>query len=157
MPARKLKEFLDRNDIAYVTFKHSPAYTAKGIAQSAHVPGNELAKSVMLKIDGKLAIAVLPAPFKVNIGVLREAIGAKTVEIATEQEFASTFPGCELGAMPPFGNLWGVPVYASERLSEDDSIVFNAGTHTELIRMHYDDFERLVKPKIVALTSAMIV
>ncbi|MHC5114600.1 MAG: aminoacyl-tRNA deacylase [Planctomycetota bacterium] len=155
MPARKLKEFLDRNNIAYVTFTHSPAYTAQGIAQSAHVPGKELAKSVILKVDGKLVMGVLPATDKVNVDVFREAIGADTVEIATEKEFANTFPGCELGAMPPFGNLWEVPVYVSQRLTEDESIVFNAGTHTELIRMHYTDFERLVKPKVVALTAAV--
>ncbi|MCP3905939.1 MAG: YbaK/EbsC family protein [Planctomycetes bacterium] len=155
MPARKLKDFLDRNDIAYVMIAHSPAYTAQGIAQSAHVPGKELAKCVIIKVDGELAMAVLPATHKVDVDVCREAIGAKSVEIASEKEFSHTFPGCELGAMPPFGNLWDVPVYVAARLTEDETIVFNAGSHTELIRMHFADFQRLVQPKIVPLTGGV--
>jgi len=153
MPARKLREFLDSHDIPYVTITHSPAYTAQGIAQSAHVPGKELAKSVIVKIDGSLAMAVLPATHKVDIDVLREAIGATTVQLATERDFEHTFPGCELGAMPPFGNLWDVPVYVAEVLTDDEQIAFNAGTHTELIQMSYEDFHRLVRPKVVHLAQ----
>lgn len=156
MPAQRLKEFLDKNGIKYLTIIHSPAYTAQGIAQTAHISGKELAKTVILKVDGNLVMAVLPATHKVDTDVLRDAIGAKTVELATERDFAGTFPGCELGAMPPFGNLWNVPVYVAEQLREDEVIAFNAGSHTELVQLDYEDFERLVKPKVVRLTHAAV-
>jgi len=153
MPAQKLKAFLDANRVKYVTITHSTAYTAQEIAASAHVRGKEMAKTVIVRIDGKLAMAVLPAAQKVDIPRLREAAGAKSVEIASEQDFRGAFPECELGAMPPFGNLYGMDVYVAPRLTQDEEIVFNAGSHTELIRLLYKDFERLVKPKIVSLSS----
>lgn len=153
MPSSKLKEFLDTNDILYEVITHSPAYTAQGIAASAHVKGKELAKTVMIKVDGKMAMAVLPAPYKVDFELLRSATGSDEVELATEEEFRDRFPGCEVGAMPPFGNLYDMGVYVTESLSEDEEIAFNAGTHTELIRMSYDDFERLVKPTIMRFSA----
>ena len=153
MPAKRLKEFLDGHHAKYVTISHSPAFTAQEIAASAHVSGKELAKTVMVKIDGQMAMAVLPASYKVVFASLKEATGAKQVELATEQEFRDMFPECEIGAMPPFGNLYGIEVYVSESLAEDDHIAFNAGSHTELIKMSYKDFERLVKPKVVKLSS----
>ncbi|NOY06946.1 MAG: YbaK/EbsC family protein [Chlorobi bacterium] len=149
MPVQKLKDFLDSNNIEYVTIRHSPAYTAQKIAHSAHVSGKELAKTVMVKIDGVMSMAVLPAPYKVDLEALREASGGETISLATEEEFRDLFPGCDLGAMPPFGNLYGMDVYAAEKLAKDEDIVFNAGSHWELIRMKYRDFERLVKPKLV--------
>jgi Ala-tRNA(Pro) deacylase len=148
MPVRKLKEYLDENHVEYVTIIHSRAFTAQKIAAAAHVPGQELAKTVMVKVDGKMAMTVLPANFKVDLDRLREVTGAADVELATEAEFAEWFPDCEVGAMPPFGNLYGLDVYVAEKLTRDEEIAFNAGTHTELIRMAYRDFERLVKPKI---------
>jgi Ala-tRNA(Pro) deacylase len=148
MPVRKLKEYLDENKVEYVTIIHSRAFTAQKIAAAAHVPGQELAKTVMVKVDGKMAMTVLPANFKVDLDRLREITGAADVELATEAEFAEWFPDCEVGAMPPFGNLYGLDVYVAEKLTRDEEIAFNAGTHTELIRMAYRDFERLVKPKI---------
>ena len=155
MPARKLKSFLDEKKIRYVTIVHSPAYTAQAIAQSAHVSGKELAKTVIFKADGKLVMAVLPATHRVNTDAFREAIGAKNVELAEERDFIDSFPGCELGAMPPFGNLWDIEVYVDERLREDEHIAFNAGSHTELVKMEYADFERLVQPELVSLTHAV--
>lgn len=152
MPARKLKKYLDDNEVPYLSITHSPAYTAHAIAQSAHVSGKELAKSVILAMDGRIVMAVLPATHKVNIDAFREATGATDAVIAHESDFADTFPGCELGAMPPFGNLWDVPVYVDERLTEDEYISFNAGSHTELVQMRYEDFQRLAKPTVVALT-----
>jgi Ala-tRNA(Pro) deacylase len=149
MPVKKLKEFLDARKVRYVTITHSKAYTAQEVAASAHVPGKEMAKTVMVKVDGKMAMAVLPASCRVSLLMLREVTGAKDVVIATEQEFKALFPECEAGAMPPFGNLWGFDVYVASRLAEDDEIVFNAGTHTELIRLAYKDFERIVHPKVV--------
>jgi Ala-tRNA(Pro) deacylase len=154
MPAQKLKEFLDENQVRYVTISHSAAYTAQEIAASAHVSGYELAKTVMIKIDGKMAMAVLQGAFKVDMKHLREITGAESVELASEKEFKDMFPGCETGAMPPFGNLYDMDVFVSPSLAEDESIAFNAGSHTELVRLAYKDFERLVKPKVLAISSA---
>ena len=153
MPVAKLKEFLDSHKIQYVVMSHSPAYTAQAIAAAAHVSGKELAKTVMVKIDGKMAMAVLPASYQVDLDLMKSAVGAATVEIATESEFEGMFPGCEVGAMPPFGNLYGMDVFAAKRLAEDEEIVFNAGTHIELIRLAYADFERLVGPTVVAFSA----
>ncbi|MEA3432513.1 MAG: YbaK/EbsC family protein [candidate division WOR-3 bacterium] len=148
MPVKKLKDFLDSNKVKYVTIKHSPAYTAPEIAGSAHIPGKELAKTVIIKVDGKMAMAVLPASQRVNFDLLKKITGASKIELASEQEFKDLFPECDVGAMPPFGNLYGMEVFVDESLSEDEEIVFNAGSHTELIRLTYKDFERLVKPKM---------
>lgn len=153
MPVARLKEFLDSHNVKYVTISHSPAITAQEIAASAHIPGKELAKTVMVKIDGKMAMAVLPASHQVDFDLLKEVTGAERVELATEKEFSDLFPQCEVGAMPPFGNLYGMDVIVSKNLAEDDQIAFNAGSHTELIRLAYNDFERLVGPKVVRLSA----
>jgi Ala-tRNA(Pro) deacylase len=152
MPVKKLKEFLDDNRVKYVTISHSLAYTAQEIAASAHIPGRELAKTVIIKADGRMAMAVLPASLKVDFDLLAEATGAKKIELATEREFKQLFPDCELGAMPPFGNLYGMEVYVAESLTEDKEIAFNAGSHTELMRLPFQDFMRLVQPKVVKLS-----
>ncbi|MGH8583690.1 MAG: aminoacyl-tRNA deacylase [Gammaproteobacteria bacterium] len=149
MPVQALKELLDAHHIKYVSIAHSRAFTAQEIAQSAHVPGQEMAKTVMVKVDGRLAMAVLPASYHVDFEALRAAIGAKGVELAGEKEFQDRFPECEVGAMPPFGNLYGMETYASRRLSEDTRIAFNAGSHTELIKLSYADSERLARPRIL--------
>jgi Ala-tRNA(Pro) deacylase len=151
MPANKLKEFLDSQKVKYVTIGHSPAYTAQEVAASAHVRGKELAKTVMVTLDGAMAMVVLPASRKVGFDLLREISGAENVQLASERAFSDVFPGCEVGAMPPFGNLYGMNVYASKLLEEDEEIVFNAGSHTELIRLAYQDFVRLVNPKVAKL------
>ncbi len=153
MPVKKLKDFLDNQKIKYVTISHSPSYTAQEIAASAHIPGKELAKTVMVKIDGKMAMAVLPASSKIDFALLKKAAGAKNIELASEKEFKDLFPECEVGAMPPFGNLYGMEVFVADTLAEDEEIAFNAGSHTELIRLAYKDFERLVKPRIVEFSS----
>lgn len=153
MPAQKLRRYLDANDVRYLTIQHSPAYTAQDIAEAAHVSGKVLAKTVVLKVEGALVMAVLPATHKVDLEMMREALGASKVELAHESDFATAFPGCEVGAMPPFGNLWDVPVYVAEVLTDDEQIAFNAGTHTELIQMSYEDFHRLVRPKVVHLAQ----
>lgn len=155
MPVKRLKQYLDENGVRYLSITHSPAYTAQAIAHAAHVSGKEMAKTVILKVNGELAMAVLPATHKVNLDVMRDELFAETVELATERDFLDAFPGCELGAMPPFGNLWDIPVFVAERLTEDETIVFNAGTHTECIQMSFDDFEELVNPRIVRLTRAL--
>ncbi|MBC7185466.1 MAG: YbaK/EbsC family protein [Calditrichaeota bacterium] len=148
MPVKALKDFLDRNKVKYTTINHSTAYTAQEIAAAAHVPGKELAKTVVVKIDGKMALAVLPASRRIDFARLQQLAGAKKVELAPEQEFKELFPECEVGAMPPFGNLYGMEVYAAQELAEDEQIAFNAGSHTQLIKLAYKDFERLVQPKI---------
>ncbi len=153
MPSKKLKDFLDSKNIKYVTIDHSTAYTANEIAAIAHIPGKELAKTVMVKIDGKMTMIVLPAYCKIDFDLLKEAAGASKVELASEQEFKDMFPGCEIGAMPPFGNLYGMEVLVDKSLCEDEEIAFNAGSHTELIRLSYKDFEGLVKPKVVKFSS----
>jgi Ala-tRNA(Pro) deacylase len=154
MPLQKLREFLDRHGAKYVTVSHSLAYTAQEIAASAHVSGREMAKTLMVKLDGRLVMVVLPASEKLDFDLLRDATGSRAVELATENEFVGLFVGCELGAMPPFGNLYGVDVYVSSGLAKDEEISFNAGSHTELVRMSYADFERLVKPtKIVSIAQ----
>ena len=154
MPYQKLLAHLDDNRVKYVTIRHSPAYTAQEIAALAHIPGKDVAKTVMLKVDDKLSMAVLPASQKVDIAHFAQLIRAKHVQLACEKEFADEFPGCELGAMPPFGNLWDMPVYVSKSLTEDEHIAFNAGTHTELIQLAYADYKRLVKPTVVDFAIA---
>jgi len=147
MPLTKIKEFLNQHNIKYIIIKHSSAFTAQEIAANAHISGKELAKTVMIKFDGKMAMAVLPASYKISFDDLKEVLGVEKVRLAYEQEFMDKFPDCEVGAMPPFGNLYGLEVYVAESLADDEEIAFNACSHTELIRMNYKDFEELVKPK----------
>ncbi len=146
MPVKQLQELLDSNQVKYRSIAHSVAYTAQEIAAAAEVPGGEMAKTIIVRIDGELAMAVLPASYRVDTSLLAKAAGAEKVEIAGEKDFADLFSGCELGAMPPFGNLYGMKVFVAEKLAEDEEICFNAGTHRELIRLKYADFESLVKP-----------
>ncbi len=148
MPAKKLKEFLDNKGAKYVLISHAPAFTAQEIAAEAHIPGKELAKTVMVKVDGKITMAVLPASHVVDFDMLKKAAGASEVKLAAEDEFKDLFPGCELGATPPFGNLYDVPVYVDRALAEDEEIAFNAGSLKELFKMAYGDFENLVKPRV---------
>lgn len=148
MPVQKLKAFLNENNVKYVTIKHSMAYTAQEIAAKAHVSGKNFAKTVIIKVDGKMAMTVLPASYQVDFEILQEIFGTKKVELATEEEFKYLFPDCEIGAMPPFGNLYDMEVFVAESLAEDEKIAFNAGNHTEMIKLEYADFERLVKPRV---------
>jgi Ala-tRNA(Pro) deacylase len=143
MPLSRLREFLDSHNIKYLVISHSLAYTAQGVAALAHVSGKKLAKTVIVKIDGILAMAVIPASDHVDLDRLRTLTGAQTVEVATEREFKDAFPGCETGAMPPFGNLYDIPVYADASLAENEEITFTAETHGELVRMKWKDMARL--------------
>ncbi len=152
MPVKKIKQLLDEHKVKYVVISHSPAYTAQEVAALAHIPGKVMAKTVMIKIDNALAMLVLPASYRVNFEMLKENTGAKNVELASEEEFKYSFPDCEIGAMPPFGNLYGMQVLVSESLTDDEDIAFNAGSHRELVKMKYKDFEKLIKPKIVKST-----
>jgi len=143
----RLKELLDKNQIRYTLMTHSPAYTAQAAAATLHVPGKGLAKTVVLRAGEDAVLAVLPAAHHVDLRKLGEVVG-KTLRLATEQEFSNLFPDCELGAMPPFGSLYNLPVYVEEALAAEEEIVFNAGTHRDAIRMRYDDFVRLARPKV---------
>jgi len=153
MPLSRLKEFLDSHKIQYIVISHSVAYTANGIAALTHIPGKELAKTVIMKIDNLIAMAVVSASQHVDLAALRAATGARNVELATESEFRNKFPDCETGAMPPFGNLYGIDVYADESLARDKEIAFNAGSHRELVRLAWDDFKTLVRPKMLKLAA----
>jgi Ala-tRNA(Pro) deacylase len=152
MPLSKIREYLDSQSVKYMIISHSIAYTAQGIAALVHLSGKKLAKTVIVKIDGVLAMAVVPAALHVDLDLLRSIAGALNVELATEQEFQRAFPDCETGAMSPFGNLYDMPVYADQSLAAYEEITFTAGTHRELLRMAWADMVRLVQPQVVTLT-----
>ncbi|MFH1851918.1 MAG: YbaK/EbsC family protein [Candidatus Neomarinimicrobiota bacterium] len=152
MPLKKLREYLDSNKVKYEILNHPVAYTAQYVASTAHIPGGELAKTVIVKCASGMKMVVLPASYEVNFKLLKELIGEK-VELASEAEFRDLFPDCELGAMPPFGNLYDMDVYVTKSLSEDEEIAFNACSHTQLIKLAYTDFERLVKPKVAKFST----
>jgi Ala-tRNA(Pro) deacylase len=149
MPYSRLQHLLDAHRVRYTRIRHAPAYTAQEVAAAAHVPGRELAKTVIVDIDGKLAMVVQTAASKVPLGRVKAVAGARDVHLVSEVEFRDRFPDCEPGAMPPFGNLYGMEVFVVEDLTEDEEIAFNAGTHTDLIRLRYRDFASLVHPTIV--------
>jgi len=144
----KLREFLDKQAVHYETLTHAPAFTAQEVAAAQHVPGRELAKVVIAKAGERFVMAVLPALNKLDLAKLGAALPEKTAQLASEEEFARLFPQCEPGAMPPFGNLFGLPVYVDTSLSRDETIVFQAGTHTETVRLRYAEFARLVAPTV---------
>ncbi len=149
MPVQRLKDFLDKNDIQYILISHSRAYTAAAIGAITHIPGKVIAKTVMVKLDGKLAMVVVPGSRHVNLGALKSALGVNSALLVTEPEFADAFPDREVGAMPPFGSLYGLQVYVDETLTHDEEIAFNAGSHRELMRMRYKDFEQLENPTVI--------
>jgi Ala-tRNA(Pro) deacylase len=148
----RLKGLLDENQIPYSVMTHTAAYTAQGAAATMRISPNELAKTVVLWAGEEMILAVLPAPNHVRLDKLAAELGS-SVRLATEQEFSSLFPDCELGAMPPFGSLYNLAVYVDESLAADDAIVFNAGTHRDAIRIRYDDFVRLTKPRVCSFAQ----
>lgn len=155
MPAKQLKEFLHSHKVKYLTMTHSTAYTAQEIASLAHIRGGNFAKTVIVRIDGSLVMAVLPASYQADLPLLKAAAKAKKIALASETHFRDRFPECETGAMPPFGQLYGMPVFVDESLTRNKEITFNAGTHHELIRLSYEDFARLVQPKVAKFSPAV--
>jgi len=153
MALTNLMEFLTTHNVKYILISHSPAVTAQGIAGLTHTPGHEMAKTVIVKLDCGLAMAVLPAKYHVDLALLRKNSKSKTASLATEEEFRGSFANCETGAMPPFGNLYGMPVFADDSLEKDREIAFNAGTHRELIRMAWDDYKRLAAPRMMRFAA----
>ncbi len=153
MPAQRLKQFLDSKNVRYVSINHSMAFTALEIAKSAHLSSKEMAKTIILLIDDQPVMAVLPAAYKIDLEMLRDAFETINVELASEQDFAKLFPDCEVGAMPPFGNLYAMDIYIAESITEHTYIAFSAGSHSEVIRMTYNDYEALVSPSFIMLAS----
>jgi Ala-tRNA(Pro) deacylase len=149
MILQTLKDCLDHEQVYYAVIRHPYAGSAQAVAAAAHIPGKEMAKTVVMKVDGEPALVVLPASSKVDVVRLLETTGAFIVELAREEELLELFPGCQLGAMPPFGNLFGLTTFVAEELTEDEEIAFNAGSTTEVIRMMYRDYERLVQPRVL--------
>lgn len=143
-----LKNYLDQNQVPYEVTTHPEAYTSQEIAATLHKSGKRLGKVVMVKAGDQLVMCVLPAHELIDIGRLEQILGSKQVRLATEEEFKDLFPDCDVGAMPPFGNLYNVPVYLDERLTQYDKFYFEAGSHTEIITMSMNDYRRLVSPGI---------
>jgi Ala-tRNA(Pro) deacylase len=150
---KKLKELFDEAKVSYEVYNHPLAYTAQEIAQRQHFSGDQMAKVVMLEVDKRLVMAVITASQKVHLMTVRASLDAAEVRLATEDEFVSRFPDCEIGAMPPFGNLFGLPVYVDPAVTQDESIYFNAGNHVQTVRIRYDDFEKLAAPQVVRLAE----
>jgi Ala-tRNA(Pro) deacylase len=149
--AQKLKSYLDEKKIRYHVLAHHERYTAPEIAQELHVPGHMMTKVVIVKADGRETVVAIDANSRVDLEALGRALGAKAVELATEDEIRQRFPDCEVGAMPPFGNLWDLPVVVDRRLANDEEIVFEAGNHHEAIKLAYADFDRAVKPTVAEI------
>lgn len=150
---KKLKAVLDEAKISYEVYNHPLAYTAQEIASAQHVSGKELAKVVMLMVDGGLVMGVITGNQKIGLYTVKASLGAKEARLATEDEFTSRFPECEIGAMPPFGNLFGLPVVVDPAVEKDEYVYFNAGNHAQTVHLRYKDFERLVTPRLARLTE----
>jgi Ala-tRNA(Pro) deacylase len=150
---KKLRELLDDAKVPYDVYSHPLAYTAQEIAATQHVSGDAIAKVVMLKVDGVLTMAVVRGSDKLSLATAEDSLNAREVQLATEDEFIVRFPGCEVGAMPPFGSLFGIPVYVDQALEDDEYIYFNAGNHVQTVRIKYADYEKLVHPRVVRLTA----
>ena len=150
MPAQKLKQMLDQHGIKYISINHSTAYTARETAASTFVPRREFAKTVIVDLDGEKVMAVLSASRHVDLEALRKLSHTNVARLATEDEFREMFSDCELGAMPPFGSLYGTRVFVDEMVTEVDDLCFNAGTHEQILRMEYLDYLKLEQPVIGA-------
>jgi Ala-tRNA(Pro) deacylase len=144
---KQLIDCLNDNKVGYEVLHHPEAVTAQRIAQAEHIKARHHAKVVMVKCEAQHLMTVLPADHQIDLEKVAKAVG-KAVSLDAEQEFKSLFPDCATGAMPPFGNLYGLPTYVDQRLAQEDYIVFEAGTHTDAIKVSYRDYERVVKPRV---------
>ena len=149
MAMSRIEAFLKQHQAEYRILTHARAYTSPEVAESAHIRGKRLAKAVMLNVDGMLVMMVLPSNFQLSLVRMRDALGAQTIELASESEFAGHFEHCELGALPPFGSLFGIPVYAAAEFDDDEQIAFSAGRHTQLLQMRWSEYLRLEKPEVL--------
>lgn len=148
-----IQNYLERNQIPFECSEHSKAFTAQEVAHAAHIPGNRLAKTIIVRVDGQMTMVVLHADERVDLARLRESLGVGAVELVSEKEFEERFPDCESGAMPPLGDLFGMPVVVSESVASENKITFNAGTHTELLTISYEDFKKHVHPVVGSFAS----
>ncbi|MBN2519869.1 MAG: YbaK/EbsC family protein [Bacteroidales bacterium] len=149
MAHTKVQDLLKHEEVPFKSIWHPIAYSSQMTAAYSHVSGKEFAKTVMVRLDGQLCMVVVPASSQIDLSMLREATGAKDVRLAREVEFKDLFPDCEVGAMPPFGHLYGIRTFVAEKLVHDDLIAFNAGSHNELIEMTYRDYYNLEHPDII--------
>jgi len=149
----RLKQLLDASGAVYQHHVHPNVYTAAETAESVHIPSSEMAKTVIVNADGLLRMAVIPANRMVDLTHLKFITRSENIRVATEREFRNEFPGCEVGAMPPFGTIFGLPVYCDVQLEHNDFIEFNAGTHHDTIRMGFHDFRRLENPTMTDLVD----
>jgi len=150
---RSIKQYLFQNGVSYVHKTDALAYTSQEIAQVEHVPGKQFAKTVVLRADGSLIMAVLPGDHVINMDVLKKTVGSRKLSLAAEHEFSDNFAACELGAMPPLGKLFGLPVYCDSALANLSEIEFNAGSHIDTIRIPYSTFVRLENPIVSSFSE----
>ena len=151
----RVAEFLDKSAVRYEVTKHPPAFTAQQMAAAEHEPGKHVAKPVIVKADGEYLMCVLSACYKIDLGALKSQLGANSVELAEEKEIGQIFDDCELGAEPPFGNLYDLPTVMDKALEKDEHIMFQAGTHEKAIRMSMDDYRKLVEPRVLQFSYHM--
>lgn len=156
MPVKQLEEYLDAHNVSYVVIAHSPAYTAKQIADLVQVDSGQIAKTVMIYLDGVLSMVVLPASCRIRMDRFSRAMGTELIDLASEQEFEDRFPECEVGAMPPFGRIYEIPMYMYEGFMESGDIVFRAGAHNEVIKMNFKDYKMLAQPMTLSEGFARI-
>ncbi len=155
MPNQKVTTFLDEHDVPYEVIHHRTDYTAQETAADTHTPGRAFAKTVILDIGALHAMAVVPAPCRIDLEKIRESIGTRQISLASELEMSQLCPDCDVGAEPPLGNLYGMPVFVDPALEKDETITFNGGTHDDAIRMRYEDFQRLVHPTPMDMIEAV--
>ena len=149
MPVQQLKEYLDQAGVEYMCLSHPPAFTAQQLAHHVKIAGDRVVKTVIIELDGKMAMLVMPATWRIRWDRLTHILDTDFVDLADEQEFQDRFPECEVGAMPPFGNLFDMSVYCAEALTRQPELAFAAGSHTESIHMKTPDFLELVHPMVL--------
>jgi Ala-tRNA(Pro) deacylase len=145
----QLEVYLREHQVPYQLQHHAQAFSAQKIAESEHIPGKMVAKTVIVLADNHVIALVLPASYRADLNKIQAALGTREIRLAHEAEFAATFPDCEVGTMPPFGNLYGIPVYVEKHLTEEETIIFPVGTYTDTMSLKYADFERLAQPKVM--------
>jgi len=149
----RLERLFSDNGIPFSVFKHAEAYSAQRVAGLLHIPGEQLAKVVMAWADERLVMLVLPAPYRVDLAKAQRALKASSVRVAREEEFSATFPDCDVGAMPPFGNLYGIPVYVDRALTVQTTVAFPSGSHREIMQIAYADLERTAQATVADLST----
>jgi Ala-tRNA(Pro) deacylase len=143
-----LREYLDEQGVQYKLSHHPPVYSAQELAAVEHLPGMQVIKPVVVRADGEYVMCVLPASYRLDMSELRNQLHADDVKIAEEQALQRLFPGCELGAEPPIGRLFGIPTVMDESLTRDDVVTFQAGTHQDAVTMSLAEYRRVAQPEM---------